>query len=210
MLVKGVPGVFIDIKLYMSHKCIWLSMISYDICSGDDSILNNQRDTFMFAQIIVARGWFRIYQEMKYLLVLGNKCMRLEIQYSPIRYHFRPTRQVYTYRNHLQFNTINKDGNTYVVWETSGRCFITLGGSPNEFSLHLIFADGVMAHFVLEIRWRLRIGDAKPSSSFKHKLPYRSDSMDTSLRPRLTHVKRQDGRHVPDDILKCMLLNKFF
>ena len=36
-----------------------------------------------------------------------------------------------------------------------------------------------MADFVLEIRWWLRIGDAKPSSNFEYNIGYLSDSMDT-------------------------------
>ena len=42
----------------------------------------------------------------------------------------------------------------------------------------------------VKIRWRLRISDAEKSSNFN------------TLRPR------QDGRHFPDDILKCIFLNE--
>ena len=46
--------------------------------------------------------------------------------------------------------------------------------SRNDFSWYPIFEDGKPPHpttyFVLEIRWRHRIGDAETSSNFKHKV----------------------------------------
>ena len=64
--------------------------------------------------------------------------------------------------------------------------------TPYEFSWQPIYADGIstlffLVHFVLEIIWRLRITDAKPSSNFLHKLRCKSGSVDTpstSLQPQ--------------------------
>ena len=47
-----------------------------------------------------------------------------------------------------------------------------------------------MEYFVLEIRWRLCIGDAKPSSNFSHKLSYKSECKDTT---NLQHPENSFG-----------------
>ena len=65
-----------------------------------------------------------------------------------------------------------------------GRCFTTLGELFKWVFVQTYFRGSnwhpdFMAHFVLEIRWRLRIDDAKPSSNFEHKSGCRSDSNDT-------------------------------
>ena len=63
--------------------------------------------------------------------------------------------------------SFNRRTNMADPWSIS----LHLEDSPNEFSWYIIFADGnsrphSTTYFALEIRWRLRIGDAEPSSNF--------------------------------------------
>ena len=58
-----------------------------------------------------------------------------------------------------------------------------------------------MAHFVFEIRWRFRMGDAEPSSNFEHKLFYISDIMNTPS------MNLQPPENSFEELTKCSAQN---
>ena len=163
--------------------CKWLCVVyiskhvySVDGCELGSIILDI---TIQMPQEEFILNWRLAHAHKKYaLLIITGSCKTItNLQFRKYFHachcfvylpHFNPLRG----QNKLTFRTSAREVFNY-TWQA-----LQLTFSGILFRVWTQHPDS-MAHFVLEIRWRVRINDAKPSCNFWHKLCYRSDSMNS-------------------------------